>query len=356
MKTPKLRQDKRSGKYYVEVPTAGGPRRVTTRCTDKADAKRVVSQSNVKELIIQANAGRLTNEAMSKIVGRGRKVTLALAVQEWSDWARSIGHSEFSIKNMGGQMREWLRVAKTSHLPPSMVAEKQISAWVNDPKEALKATSRNMKLASVRSLFRFCAAKGYCIGDPSQLVRVNYSLLSHRQKEVRPRAVFTDQEIAILLSECHRRAADGDLSALFWKAAIAIGRWTGLRLGDICQLEWDCLEVPGQISTWTDKRDRRVSLPLVPVELAAAIEAVPRQWPKYLFPYQRELARSPTRRALLSTQFGRLCHAVGVKGRVFHDLRSSYATACLRDGVPMPHISQSLGHRAEITTKIYIHE
>jgi hypothetical protein len=36
----------------------------------------------------------------------------------------------------------------------------------------------------------------------------------------------------------------------------------GLRLGDICALEWACLKEPGKVVVWTDKRDTRVDLPV----------------------------------------------------------------------------------------------
>lgn len=331
MKAPTIQQDKRSGEYFLLVPT---------HTTSKAEAKRFVSDSHARELITTRSQ-------------RSAKVTINEAVNEWCDWSRSIGNSEFTTTHLSGHMDEWVRFAKLTGASPAGISEKQISPWVNNTKVDLKLASRQVKLAAVRALFKFCSAKGYCTGNPSQLVRVNFSLLSHKQKETRPRRVFNDAEIGALLSEVNRKLQDGCDYAPFWAAAIPIGRWTGLRLGDICQLEWDCLEKPGVLTVWTEKRDRRVELPLND-KLTAAIEGIAKRSKQFLFPHQRDMTRNPKRRPLLSTQFSRICAGAGVEGRTFHDLRSTYASACLAAGIPMPHISRSLGHSSGATTNNYI--
>jgi integrase len=50
--------------------------------------------------------------------------------------------------------------------------------------------------------------------------------------------------------------------ARFWYCATLIGCYAGLRLGDICSLEWSCLQHPNKLIVWTDKRDTQVELPV----------------------------------------------------------------------------------------------
>src|SRR5579864_6280473 len=125
--------------------------------------------------------------------------------------------------------------------------------------------------------------------DPSKLVSVNYKILSHAQKETNVRQVFTPLE--------YQRLVEGTTG--FWKFAIQASRELGLRLGDICQLEWDCFRQPGHIAVWTDKRDKRVSLKLTD-GLAVAATLLPVVHPRYVFPEHQELVNDPTRRAYLS--------------------------------------------------------
>ena len=46
----------------------------------------------------------------------------------------------------------------------------------------------------------------------------------------------------------------------FWLPAVLIGRYTGLRIGDVVRLEWESLSTPGKFIVWTRKRDKRIAL------------------------------------------------------------------------------------------------
>ena len=63
--------------------------------------------------------------------------------------------------------------------------------------------------------------------------------------------------------------------------------------------------------------------------------------------------QSVRRRALLSVQFKRLCKSCGVEGRVFHELRHTYASAMAKKGKTLPHIANMLGHANLHTTQGY---
>ena len=127
----------------------------------------------------------------------------------------------------------------------------------------------------------------------------------------------------------------------------------GLRLGDICQLEWDSFSVKNKFIVWTDKRDRRVALDLDP-RLADVIAAIAPINSQYVFPEERALYKDTRRKANLSTYFRRICAAVDIHGKTFHDLRSSFIVDCKKRGLPMEHIAESVGHRSTTTTKGYI--
>ena len=141
--------------------------------------------------------------------------------------------------------------------------------------------------------------------------------------------------------------------ARFWYCAVLIGRYAGLRLGDICCLERASLARPGKLIVWTDKRDARVELD-VDANLAKGIAAIPPSSKRFCFPEQDAIMRGP-QRAKLSVQFSRILEACKIAGHSFHDLRHTFCSDCQRRGIPTPHIAKMVGHSDQETTKLYLH-
>lgn len=342
----RLTKDRESGVYHARVTTPHGPRTLSTKATDIKQARRVVRDSKLQEIEDAAKAGRLTSQAIGMILA-GRKVTIATAIVQFAEWQRTFGRSDNTLTNTLSFLNAWARDMKLLGIPPAAITEKHIGPWVNDPESKSKAGSRAVQLSAVRSFFSYCSAKGWTAGDPSRLVRVDMRLLTHEQKEPKVRECFTDTEIGQLFA-AHRPGT-------FWHSAIVIGRWTGLRLGDICQLQWECFSKPGKLAVWTDKKDRRVELPIEPLALQEAIAAIPRQDKTYCFPAERAAIIDPRRRSIFSTQFRRMAAPLGIKGKTFHCLRHTFVTECDRQGIPIEHISRSVGHSNSATTRGYIH-
>ncbi len=308
---------------------------------------------------------RRAGRSVVQHIAVGRKVTIDSAIEEWTEWMDTIGRSFRTVDNHGVVVRAWAREMKLGHVGPASISEKQIHPWVNDASDS-KVGTRKVNLSALRSFFNFCVAKEYTRIDPTRLVRVTMKGLTHKQKEPREKKIFTDAEYKRLmhyliteLEAAEKRAlksprAERRASLLrFWSLACPISRYAGLRLGDICQLEWDCFAKPRKMVVWTDKRDMRVSLPLVP-ELADAVARIPINTKTYCFPEEQKIITSK-KRAKFSVYFGELCHLLELKGHSFHDLRHTYCTECYKKGVPMPHIASLVGHRVVKTTEGYIH-
>ncbi|MHC1765894.1 MAG: hypothetical protein AB9869_16620 [Verrucomicrobiia bacterium] len=143
-----------------------------------------------------------------------------------------------------------------------------------------------MKLSAIRSLFRFCGLKRYVLSDPSQLVAVDYRLMTHRQKETRHKGVFSDHDIEYLLAN-----ADGaeppSITPGFLRVAIILGCDLGVRLGDICNLEWACFDLAAEVATIsTDKSNTQVQL-TVTERVIELLGTLPRSDEIYVFPNER---------------------------------------------------------------------
>jgi integrase len=341
-----LTKSKKTGTYSVSFRTVDGrTKTITTRTSNRIDARRIVKASRIEDLEFAARAGRLTNEAISYIV-TGKKITMAGAIPEWAKLLEANGKSQNWIKYATGWMQAFIRDTNTAHLPPTSITVEHVNAWVNAPTKS-KASSRSVMLSAVRSFFKFANGSGWCVGNPANLAEVNLGKLPHAQKEALAKATFTEGEVKALIA-----AAD---PGSFWRAAIAIGRWTGLRISDIAGLEWASFEKMGKIIVWTQKRDRRVELPLEPNELWLAVLSIKHEHLRYVFPEQQAIISDPKRRSWLSKQFERLCLKCGIRGKSFHSFRHTRLTELVNAGMSLSDAALVAGHSSTATTSGYIH-
>lgn len=343
-----IAKDKQTGVYRAEIWTPHGRRKISTKATNLADAKKAVKEAGLAEIEAAARTGQLTGAAISRVLA-GRNLTLQGVFEKWVEWQKNIGRSPRTIENYSRYLQSWVDDHKQA--APASITAADVDVWINDPKAEEQQSTRKLRLTTAKDFFKFCAASGWCVGNPAALVRVRGDLMTHEQKEVHKREPFTDKEVGKLLAQSPASEP--------WHTLIALGRYAGLRLGDAACLEWACLSKPGVLVVHTDKRDRRVEVPIEDPELESALAALmpPENLKRarFVFPELAEIQQSPTRRALLSVQFKRLCESAGVDGKSFHCLRHAYATAQVKAGRPLWYVADSMGHQSVETTKRYVH-
>jgi integrase len=354
-----------SGILTVEINTPQGKRRVSTGCTDPKQAREVVKAANIESIEVLAKAGQITQELIRKLT-IGGNMTVEQAIEDWEKWLREVVNSDRTAENHVMFVRAWARETKVLQQKLCAVTEGQIGRWINAD-DGVKLASRRSRLAAVRSLFRFCSIRQYLNPDPSREVRIKTKLLTHDQKEPKKKTCFTDKQIQKLLDHLTLRIAElmgHELTpavekkinaAKFWYCAVLIGRYTGLRLGDIASLEKASLREPGKIIVWTDKRDTRIELPLHE-QVVKALAYIPQSRTAHCFPEQDATARNAKQRSILSVQFSRLLEACGIEGHSYHDLRSTLATELHVNENSLEEIAKALGHRSTRVTKGYIRE
>ena len=384
---------KKGAIYHAQIRTAAGKSKtITTRCTDAAQARKVAKDSGIEQLEHAAKAGRLTQEVIGQIV-TGKKLTVEKCIEPFKQDMAARGRSPKTIGNNLSNVLAWIRDAGIEKLPPSALTATHINDWINDPESKSKRSSRTVALASVRTFFEFLRGEGWIVADPSRKARVDMSLLSHEQKETEIKAPFSDAEVAAILRHLAHQITDAEkeivrvaeddtytkagrekkLAALhdeiaqytFWRFAVKLSRETGLRLSDVCNLEWGCFSA-GKVAVWMEKTDQRIEHE-ISEDLQDMVTQIPVTHDKYLFPEQHATITSVKRRALLSVQFKRLCERLDIAGKSFHCLRHAKATtefhhankdqlaAALADALTVGQIQQLLGHASAKTSKGYIH-
>lgn len=331
---------------------------------------RTRQRNNQSVVVIQGHNAKAVIRSLE--LSRGNKpLTVGAGIEIWLAWLNRKTATR-SADQSSSYIKAWARDMKLQNRPINDVEETDIEEWVNSAD--IKLGTRRVRLSVIRSLFEFLAIKEILtVPDPSRLSRIDFRSLSHKQKETKEVKPYTAQEFERLVAyltdalEELQPKIDAAKSSLlmkklmkrreflvFWRSAIVIGRCVGLRMGDICQLEWDCFGK--KFAVWTDKRDKRVEPHIWNKELFDEVVAqIPVDNTQHCFPKQRLVHLNAKTRASLSMQFSRILKQVKIKGQTFHALRHTYATESWNEGISTPHISSSLGHSNMRTTQGYIH-
>lgn len=334
----------RPGVYYARFKTDRGPQQVRFEATSMAEAESLVREAKLYELERAAQVRALTAETVSRLTV-GSRVTCADALDMWRHWAELNGLVPNTRARYDTYISAFIRQFKLAKRPPAAIRDTDLSEFVNPPNGKIKASTRTNRKNALQSWFLVLVSRGLVVGNPMAGIRVHMHKLSHQQLEKKVREPFTPVEL-------------GKLSQIrdpFWRVAIPISLHTGLRLGDIAQLDWASFQKQGKMIIWTDKSNVRIEMPLHP-EVERAIASVPKTDDRFVFPDQRELMLNPKLRSKLSTYFARELERVGVHGKSFHCLRHTFATQMSRTpGETIDTIRCRLGHALPQTTENYIH-
>lgn len=350
---------KKSGRKFAELTGKDHGRvRISLGTASSREAAKLVKAANLREIELAAKAGQLGQEAITRL-RHGKRITLRQGMEKWHAASPLRGEAESTATRNLDSVRQWLDFHKDLGLEkksPLHIEPGHIYDWVNRPGGGSKST-RDRGLHALRNLFRFLVDAGFTTSNPARMVKVDVRALTHTQREQRERQPFTPAEIKTLLA-----SLDPDIEVhRFFSVAARISLATSMRLGDVICLEWETLTRPNHIVVWTDKRDRRVCLPVnerVTPGLAAALAEIQPNDTIYLFPeFKRRYDDVKNGRPWFSVTFGRLLQYAGIDaaGKSFHSLRHTALTRWDAQGFSLEQCADFAGHTSTKTTQGYIH-
>jgi len=357
------------GVYVIRFKDRDGrTHRRTTGQTNRVRAREVVECARIEDIERAALANSLNREVLTTAAA-GRRVTIAFAAEQWLEWLGKIGRRPNTLYSYGRTFDQFIReCGPDGSRPVSSITEDHFNSYINDTSKVGKNT-RGLRLAVMRSFCEFLAGKGWMTGNPSKLVKVNTRRLLHPQREPRARRIITTEEFdrfqtyleTFIGTARGYNAIPRRENARWWTLASALSFWCGLRLGDVCNLQWDSF-TGGELVVWTEKRDVRVAIPLWHPSIGDSrlihlLELVEVKDGVYLFPEQKERNEDRYRRSGLSKDFTTWFHRAGFKGPgyCFHSLRHSFVTRLAKEGWSLEDIGRVVGHANEETTGIYDH-
>lgn len=224
-------------------------------------------------------------------------------------------------------------------------------AYLSERRYARRSVAR--KLSAVRSLFHWAVARGIVSSSPADDLRA--------PKLDRPLPKVLRVEDATSLCET---PPDDDPVGVRDRAIIEILYGSGLRVGELCALDLEDVDLRRGEMRITGKGRKERMIPLTEPARAALNEYV-HEARRYFLEKSTEVGAQP---AVLLNHRGRrlnprsvrtlLARYLRAEGRPEvgpHALRHSFATHMLDNGADLRSVQELLGHESLATTQIYTH-
>jgi integrase len=326
----------------------------STKTTDRKLAQRLADEWEQLEKL--AGKGRLTESHCRKVISQmyertvGEPLHFRTAREHLSEWVES--------KKNETELRTYWKYRQTVYEFVAHVGVKadrllreitptDIRSWRDALKrKGLAAPTVNDAIKTLRMPFKAAHDAGYIEINPCTKNSVRPVRDDARNVE---KGVFTPEQIAALIEG----APNED-----WKGAILCGYYTGLRLRDVADLQWNAISLEEQkITVMTRKTRKDVTVPIHP-QLASWLQDETRGIGKApVFP--RLAGKSGAGKSGLSMQFKRIMERAKIKGRLlreangagrpqsslsFHSLRHSFNSAMANAGVSSEVRQKLTGH------------
>jgi len=240
---------------------------------------------------------------------------------------RSLKRDEVSFRNL---------IPEFQHKFIHTIGRQDVEDYIKKRKAKVSNATVNREIALLRHMFNIAIEKGYIGVNPANGIK--------RLPEApwRHKMMFSEIEIQQLIN-----AASSHLKPIL---AFAFG--TGLRKGDILNLEWEDIDFDhGIITLYMQKTGEPVEIPILPVlmDILERLRMTANESP-FIFTFNggkigdiKTAFHSALRRSGLAS-----------KGYRFHDIRRTFATMLFNRGVVLTKIQRLLGHKSVLTTERYL--
>jgi integrase len=339
-----------TGNLSVRYKDAAGEWRSTNlRTKDRREANRLVKELKIQELEDAGKLGVLSAEVIGKIVA-GKSMSFGKVVEQYIEHMRLSAASENSIYTFTSIYDKFAEDFKVKDKPIGMITEKMLYDFLN-AKDGTSASNRSLRKSSLSQLYNFAMIKMYVLTNPLSYIKVDKSKLSHKEKTPGERKIFHKSEVNKLLKN----------APYFFRQAVALSYWAGLRLGDICSLEWDSIKDRDRLAVWTEKRDKLVLINTTDEMFGGGIlkevlSEIDVEDKVYCFPTWHQTSTNPKTRSKPSVYFTRLCERLEIYDRSFHCLRHTCITRMEKQGISLEEIGKAVGHSSTKTTQGYVHK
>ena len=214
----------------------------------------------------------------------------------------------------------------------------QIERFLNERMEqgGIGPATRNRHLAMLRSLFNRAITW--------ELMETNPTADIERLRETGARTRFLDQdEIQSLLAGASDR----------FRPILVTAIHTGIRRGEILHLEWPDVDIKNRLITIQQSKSGKKRMIPIDDTLMETLTGLPSRFQKgYVFPSRVKVGQPMVD---LNHTFRRLVDRLEIENVRFHDLRHTFASHLVMNGVDIKTVQELLGHANITMTMRYSH-
>ncbi len=305
---------KRGAVWWIQYSVAGRQYRETAKTTRKADAEALLR--------------RRQQEIWEGRFFPGRRVRSDLTVAGLKDLWESERATKRSLRQDKVRLARAVERFGAHRLVGTLTAD-DLAAWRDELRAKYSEATVNRHLAAMRSALNLASDRGHVHQDPFRGIRLS------PERGARNRVCSPDEYRALL-----------EGAYLELRLLIAIGYWTGMRLGEIVGAQRiDKKARSIRLTAAETKEADTKSVPL-PTDAITVIDEMPKRLDGRWFTYTANT---------YSRHFADLCAKLKIDGLRFHDLRHTAVTSMRRAGVDLLTIQRITGHKAIQTLKRYSH-
>jgi len=302
--------------FQVDAYDAWG-KRIRRQFRDRADAEAFLNKIRHEKHLARLG---VRPEKMAKAT-----VTLSEALARFLEWAKSA-HSIRYLEDEAQRARFW--IDSLGDIPLSDLSREKLLNVLQHLAETRSHSTANRYLAVLRSALNKCVEWGILDANPCAHLKP-YKEPPGRVKFLKP------EEAEALLQECSKNPK------LYMFVALSLG--TGMRRGEMENLLWEDVDLDKGIIRVRNTKTRQARFIPIPKDLKELMRRWPRQGERVLGPFRYKKS------------FMAACRRAGLSDFRFHDLRHTYASWKVQDGVDLRTVAELLGHRTLAMVMRYSH-
>jgi integrase/recombinase XerD len=282
---------------------------------------------------------------------------IARLIPVYIDHLRSCGRAAPTIKGIRSSLNNFVRFLESENLTEleqltGQVLEEyrsELCFCLTAKATPLARSTQIQRLCNVKGFTAFLKAKDYLFADPAEALDVP------KQPRRLPRAILSPTEINKLMAAADMRTHRGYRNRIL----LEILYDTGIRRAEVSGIKLADLDLDGGYIRISGKGDKDRVVP-VSARVCGLIR-------NYLLFIRPALIQGDDPGHLVVNRWGkrldpngvwavvnRCAKLAGIKKRVStHSLRHACATHMLKNGAPVRHIQEMLGHASINTTQIY---
>jgi len=317
----------KSGKirWYLDYRNAHGERKqeLVANAVHREDAVAALQKKVLAELDKRYGTER-----------KKRKIGFKTFAESYlRDYAMVVKKSWGTDKSRMETLVNYFKDTELSKIAPSTI--QRFMAWRQ--KEGNSKSTVNRYLALLKKMLNLAIEEGYLEQNPVTKIKF------YSEKDNLKERILSEEEEKRLI----------EASTPHLKSIITIALHTGMRLGEILNLEWDQIDFKElSILVEKTKSGRSRTIPINPLLL------------KELLKLRRENGQSPyvfpnpdTGKPIttVKTSFTGACKRAGIEGLRFHDLRHTFGSRLVQRGADIETVRSLLGHSSITITQRYVH-